>query len=359
MPKASYVPTLDGWRAIALLAVFFSHGVDRKLYPCSDQVGHLGVELFFGISGFLITYHMVEEWRRTGGVSLSRFYVRRAFRILPIALVFLATISLLGHIGVISLAGSRIPQALFFASNYTRTDWAQPGSWYTAQFWSLCVEEHFYLIWPALLVLVGLHRARWVAPALAGSLMVWHILDERFDFVANAFHAPYLSHNHFRTDYEAYVLMLGCTLALWLGHQPWDRKALRGCTTWIALALCAFVGFGSFSPAFRHAENFVAISLVLLIAITITDSESLIGRFLDMKPLAMIGRLSYSLYIWQQLFLLRDYAPLSFQREPWNLVSILACSYVSYHAVEQPAIKVGRELIARSLAKEKTELITL
>src|SRR3954466_2694440 len=101
---SSYLPTLDGWRCVAVIAVICNHVLLRSGYKLDPKgLGTLGVDLFFAISGLLITYRMLQEHDRTGHVSLRSFYIRRAFRILPAALLFLLVITLLGAAGVLAV----------------------------------------------------------------------------------------------------------------------------------------------------------------------------------------------------------------------------------------------------------------
>ena len=337
----SYIPTLDGWRAVAILAVMFCHGLDEHVYRWAVTLGFAGVLLFFAISGFLITSRMLEEHLLTGTVHLGKFYIRRAFRILPPAVFYLAVITILGLVGVIPFALDTVLKSLFFIRNYTFLNYANPATWYSAHFWSLSVEEHFYLFWPAILVLAGLKRARWVAPLLAIATVVWRMFDEKYDILANAFHAHYLINAWGRTDYLADVLLWGCTLALWLGPRPWKRPLPRGTTTIACALLMGGVYLAFFTTHFSHSRNLVFLFMTLLVGLTVTDSSSLLGRFLELAPLRFIGRLSYSLYLWQQLFFHVDREPLSFQQMPLSLALIFGCACFSYYLVERPLVRLG------------------
>jgi peptidoglycan/LPS O-acetylase OafA/YrhL len=337
----SYIPTLDGWRAIAILSVMLCHGLDQKVYPFAEALGYAGVLLFFAISGFLITSRMLEENRLTGTVSLSKFYIRRAFRILPPALFFLATIVVLGLAGVIPFSASSVLKALVFVRNYTFLDYSQPATWFSAHFWSLSVEEHFYLIWPAIFLFAGVKRLRWVAPGLAIATILWRVVDERYEFVVRVFHAPYLAGNWGRSDYLADVLLWGCTLAIWLGQKPWKSPLPRGTTTLVCAALIGFLYVSFFTSHISHARNFVNLFMALLVGCTVTDPGSVLGRFLEWAPLRYIGRLSYSLYLWQQLFFHVDREPFWFQRFPLSIVLIFGCACFSYYIVERPTVRLG------------------
>jgi peptidoglycan/LPS O-acetylase OafA/YrhL len=158
----TYLPTLDGWRAVAITAVILCHAFGRedtgsKINSLILSLGQQGVSLFFTISGYLITTLLLDE-RQRGGISLRGFYIRRAFRILPPAYIYLAAVATIGVSGLIHLAPGEILSAALVYNNY----WPS-RSWFTQHFWSLSMEEHFYLLWPSLLTLSGLVRAKWLA----------------------------------------------------------------------------------------------------------------------------------------------------------------------------------------------------
>jgi peptidoglycan/LPS O-acetylase OafA/YrhL len=350
---------LDGWRAIAIIAVLFCHGLDRHAHPFALQLGFAGVLLFFSISGFLITSRLLEEHALTGKVSFHKFYLRRAFRILPPALFFLGVITLLGLSGQIPFAPIDTLKALLFVRNYAFLDLSNAGSWYSVHFWSLAVEEHFYLIWPAILVLVGIKRARWVAPGLAVAAILWRSLDEKHQFVIRWFHAPFLTQNYGRTDYMADVLLWGCTLALWLSLRPWKSPLPRGTTSLVALVVAGFLGYELMGSEVSHGRDLVYLLMAALIGCTVTDPGSVIGRLLELAPLRFIGRLSYSLYLWQQLFFRGDRAPLAFQHFPLNVALIFACACFSYYLVERPMIRLGSRIARRATPNHTEEPVVL
>ncbi len=224
--KTGYLPTLDGWRAIAIVAVLLDHTVEYsplRQYPklvSFTHIGPNGVSLFFAISGFLICSRLLEEERAFGQISLRGFYIRRACRILPPALFYLFAIGALSLCGLIVVSPGEWWSSVLFFRNYLPGDWISRG-WggYTVHYWSLAVEEHFYFLWPAALVFLGKKRARWFALSLAISVAVWRTLD--------------LHHHWFdrwipgllfgtRTDIRLDALLLGCVAALIL-----DDDAVR------------------------------------------------------------------------------------------------------------------------------------
>ena len=292
----------------------------------------MGVSVFFALSGFLITRRLMDEKR----VDLKAFYQRRAFRILPPILVYLAMVALL-----VPVDRSQLLASLFFYRNYLTMPVAK--GWYTGHFWSLAVEEHFYLIWPALLCVAGFRRARWLAPASAIAVAVWRIIDAHYDWIGRL--NPALRGSVARTDYRLDILLYGCAVALaW--DDPRVQTVLRrvGGTTLAVLAAATAVVFQVWQPPMYL--TLVAIFMALLPAATVAKPQSWAGRFLELSPVAWVGRLSYSLYIWQQLFL-SPHPGTVWQRAPWNLAAIFLCAAGSYYLVERPAIAFGKRLRPR------------
>ncbi len=156
---------LDGWRACAILFVIACHSQP----DCNPAwLGKLGVDIFFGLSGFLITTLLLAESLAEGRIDLLAFYRRRAFRILPPALVFLTVIGL----GGLFKTRLEVVAALFFFRNYLPI---QHATYATAHLWSLAIEEQFYLLWPGLLVLAGAaSMQRWIGHA-ALLIGLWRI----------------------------------------------------------------------------------------------------------------------------------------------------------------------------------------
>ncbi len=186
--KGEYMPSLDGWRAIAILLVIIGHSMDdialllRAMGAAVDLgglkfIGMHGVQVFFGLSGFLITSRLVADEQKHGRISLWAFYMRRSFRILPATLFFLIAVGLLSLAGFLDVSLGRWLSSLLFSANYSTAEY----SWYLGHFWSLAVEEHFYLVWPALFLLLGAVRKRLVwAFALTCAVAVWRAIDFKF-----------------------------------------------------------------------------------------------------------------------------------------------------------------------------------
>src|ERR1700722_12610748 len=164
------IPTLDGWRAIAISMVLWAHASGTIFYhghPLSDihwlRIGQNGVSIFFVLSGFLITSKLLED------CDLKKFYIRRAFRILPVVLCYFVLVSILGVATSKEVAAS----ALFYR-NYLPVEWQT--QWFTSHFWSLAVEEHFYLLWPLIVSAFSIKSAKKLGIALTVcvALMRWY-----------------------------------------------------------------------------------------------------------------------------------------------------------------------------------------
>ena len=342
-----YVPTLDGWRAVAILLVLACHASGSAL----AQRGGVGVDIFFGLSGFLIGSRLFAEQRRNGSISLRGFYARRAFRILPQYATYLIVIGLLGAFGVVRLYRSEWAACALFVRNYLPKDLVGgdfENAWYTGHFWSLAVEEHFYLIAPVLLAFLGPARlGKYLVPA-AVALIAWRGLDARLHLFDRVL--PGVDPN-LRTDLRFDGLLWGWALACRLDHEPtrerW-RRLVRP-PVWFAFALIFAAVVLKRPPMYR---TFTAMLVPLLLAGTVLHPRSWAARVLEWGPLRAIGRLSYALYVWQQLFMIhaehqRSSALHALQVLPWNLVAAAVCAGLSRYAVELPCLELGRRILAR------------
>ena len=256
--------------------------------------------------------------------------MRRVFRILPPAMTYL---------GFILFAGAAvlpdILRCLFFAANYL-----EPHSGYLGHFWSLSMEEHFYMFWPAILVVLGNRRA-----ALFAAAGILAVLGWREWALTNAPGAIF----YHRTDTRLDAFFAPCLLAIVLHHSELWRERFR---RWLSPA--TLVALGGLLVAFyflsRGSDRIEAIqktiqSLVipLIVTGTVLNPHTWMGRILEVAPMRFLGRISYSLYLWQEMAL----AAL-FQSALWlRLCVALAAAVTSYYAIEQPFIRVGARLRKR------------
>jgi peptidoglycan/LPS O-acetylase OafA/YrhL len=336
------IPTLDGWRAVAIVAVIWHHAMryfftnDDAYYLTAARLGAFGVDIFFGLSGLLITGLLLKQWGETGAISLKAFYTRRAFRILPIYLVFLGVVAVLGL-----MHGPReVASCLLFFRNYlpASLDWRD-----TADLWSLSVEEHFYLIWPSLLVLCGLKWGRHVAAYGAIAVGFWRMMEPQMNLHLFPAVPP-----HLRSDLRMDALLWGAVVAFTL-HDDVAREKLRrqlGFWPWLGMVAVALFSILYYS---NLTSIFLAVLIPMILAGTLLHPKWLVSRVLDWAPIAWIGRISYSLYIWQQLFLVPgwEYPAHSWTRLPWNLAALLAVACGSYYLIETPLLRVGGQVAAK------------
>ena len=338
------IPTLDGWRTIAIGLVVWHHVMmgfftsETAYYGVSlSHMGAFGVDVFFAISGLLITLLLLEEHQLHGAVSVGGFYIRRAFRILPPCFVYL------GAAAIVAGLATRwdLLSSVFFFRNYLPQEL---GSQVTGHLWSLAVEEHFYLLWPALFLSVGVvYKARGVAwmALLCG---LWRVADAQ-----NHWTDAWLGSvpSHFRTDLRLDALLWGCVVAFLLHDQRTREKLARGLRpVWFwPMVTAVVVGIVFYS---HLTALWLAMLLPLLPASTLLHPEWAVSRWLEHPAMRFTGRMSYSLYLWQQLFLTAGWEhPRVFQQAPWNLLLVFACAFASYRFVERPCMNLGRRLSER------------
>jgi peptidoglycan/LPS O-acetylase OafA/YrhL len=342
------LPTLDGWRAIAIAAVLLDHaasGFHRQAswHPLL-QTGANGVSLFFAISGFLICSRLLEEEQLFGSISLKGFYIRRACRILPAAFAYLLVLGLLAMGAVVVVTPLEWWSCILFFRNYLPPAWIRAG-WggYTIHYWSLAIEEHFYLLWPALLAFSGRVRARYLAAGLAILVAVWRSWDFHHQWLNR--YLPGLLFPS-RTDIRLDGLLLGCLAALVLA-EPRSRVWLERRFNAGVFAACA-VAYVLFQVVPRRHIYSIWESMLLaaLVAGTVLHPSGIVGRLLENPAMKWVGRLSYSLYLWQQLFLIpgASYPFSLLLRFPLNVGMVFLMAVLSYELVERPMIRLGHHL---------------
>lgn len=331
-----YIPTLDGWRAIAIIAVMASH-----VWPRVPVVGSgwLGVDLFFAISGFLITVRMLDEMRVDGRLSLTGFYLRRTVRIFPAYVTYLVCLAALTSWAGVPASRAEIGWSAIFLRNYA----ILPDGAYTNHFWSLAVEEHFYLLWPLLVVMLRPRTLLVVTPLLATAVHVWRGLDAHWALLPDVI--PNLG-TQLRTDTRIDAILWGCFAGLLR-----DRRVLTVAPGWATWGVLAGI-ITAVALAAPMLMLWMALLFPCLVLSTVLAPASPLSRALEWPPLRWIGRLSYSLYIWQTLFLQHATTPdpawlRALKDGPWALACVFACACVSHYLIETPARRLGQRLSMR------------
>ena len=350
--------TLDGWRGIAILLVLAEHAAAKRYeYQTWASLGSLGVDIFFVLSGFIITSRLIEERTKSSTIDLPGFYIRRAFRILPLVVCYLCVICALGAFFPLDIRHSQIAASLFFFRNYLYA--SHHDGIYTTHFWSLSIEEHFYLLWPAMLLRFGNRRALWIAAIGACACAMWRIYDLGHPMgpIGRFLPGATMGLRTLRTDTRLDGLLLGSTLAILLTdrrvrdfiQRNFPKETPLLCGTLLILNEQWLGGRATLT-------NYILISL--MIASTLMVHEGLVYKWLKFRPLVWIGTISYSLYIWQQLFLLHPPGNISlavFSVAPLNIISAFAIASCSYYLIERPIIRLAHRWSNRSPANSVTD----
>jgi len=348
-PKGFHIPSLDGLRCVSFLFVFVAHSGADKFVP-----GGFGVTVFFFLSGFLITTLLRLEERKTGTVSLKAFYLRRAFRILPpfyltlLTAIGLALLHLVPTAG--PLAARPVSALLFHFGNYYFAFHGSDGvPLGTPVYWSLAVEEHFYLGFPLLYLVsrrlgLGPRRQAGLFLAIAAAVLAWR--------VALVFHfgVP-TDRTYLCTDTRLDSILFGCALAV--GANPvvdvvpgserlWKRVLLPVAT---ALLLFSFVFRADwFRESFRYTIQGIGLGPLFVSAMLYPTWGPF--RVLNQRAVAFVGVLSYSLYLIHHvvLYTAQAYLPAMnpFLRSPIALAVSLAWAAAMYRWVEKPFARLRR-----------------
>jgi peptidoglycan/LPS O-acetylase OafA/YrhL len=355
--KSGYLPSLDGWRAVAILAVIFFHDRSHDFGKFSDvmhKYGSYGVDVFFAISGVLICSRLLQEESDRGGISLSSFYIRRVFRILPAAWTFLAIYLGLVFLGQLPMDSGGITTAFLMIRNiWVRFAGDTANNWYTIHFWSLSVEEHFYLLLPGLIVFWPRASRGFMLGLLALACLLWSEVILHFGSLQ-------ITGVWLRTDVRIGSLLVPAFLAV----QLRQRSIREWATNWITpavsiglfLAACLFLYFMPPQKATAAAALILPVGLPMILISTMLHPKAMLTRILELPPVRYIGHLSYSLYLWQQVFFFDAHMPAKWplsivQLFPWNYAAAAICAAGSYYLIEKPLIRIGHKM-ARGSAPE-------
>jgi peptidoglycan/LPS O-acetylase OafA/YrhL len=332
------IPSLDGLRGVSFLIVFIAHAGLDKIVP-----GRLGVNIFFLLSGYLITTLMIREREATGWISLKLFYLRRSLRIFPpmysimaATLVYLAAVH---HLAGITFAG--VCSQAFYYQNYFFHGGKGliPG---LGVLWSLAVEEHFYLFFPLLMLLFVTRfkmSYRQIAICLlwmCAAILVWRT------FVALTF-SNGLEWARDTTDCRADSILFGCALASWERTsgitRVFTRERLERVILPVSLGLLLLTLVVR-NPVFRETIRYSiqGVALAPILYYVVHAPESWAGRILNTRGLAFLGTLSYALYLLHATVLLEVNQVIS---SKWlagvlSLVAAVLLAYLVHILVEKP-----------------------
>ena len=352
----SRLPSLDGWRAISIVLVLGSHcprtsGFPPELRPVFQLLfdGDLGVRFFFVISGFLITWLLLREKKQTGQINLGHFYARRALRILPVYLAFLSVIAGLQYFTSYRQSPAAWIGNLSFTTNFIATPWP------SGHLWSLSVEEQFYLIWPGVFLLWGITgKTTHLLKSLAAAIVLAPICRV---ITFKGYHplvlTPAFPHFSFLNYFDS--LAVGCACAMLLA-QDWkclEKQLTRSSQLTGVIGLTLILspyGFLKLPFSGKHSlligvgPTLQAFGFAILILHSIVSPSTSFYRMLNWTWLCWLGVLSYSLYIWQQLFCaspeIFGWKQMWWMSFPGWLLPVFIMAITSYYGLERPLLKL-------------------
>ncbi len=317
------IPSLDGLRAISVSLVLIGH-LARAGHTPSFMATYAGtgVRVFFVISGYLITTILLSEHARTSTINLREFYIRRAYRILPAAGAFmLFAMIVYWH----ELSWINVAAMLLYLVNYDATK-----PWMIGHLWSLGVEEQFYFLWPGVLRRFERHKVAILLCVVAISPILNSL--SRYFRLSNIVLASF--------PIVATTLATGCLLAIFGSKLP----KIRPWMAWAMLLVVIFSPYYSGDTRLKTLFELFVLSPVVdgCVAGLLLHVVQTPYRVLNVAPVVWLGRISYSLYLWQQPFF---FAPPG--QPAYKLLFGVGLACLSYYLVEQPVLRIREKRAAR------------
>lgn len=329
-----YYPSLNGLRGVAIIMVVMSH-LALSWHPlylrCFD--GGLGVNIFFVLSGFLITSLCLKEQKTTGTLSLKNFYIRRMLRIFPVAYLYLAVLFILDVIFHLQIPVFQYLGAMFYVMDlsYFRRNHFTPE---VSHYWSLSVEEQFYIVFPFILK----KSRRVFYYAVLFIVLVLPLLCWLQELIKPLNEGVFYLFTHIVVKFQS--IATGCLLALLAFNKKLDYQWLfryKVVGNILAMFLVVYLGYDTFYSFKSVCVNLIiAVLTGYIIVSNMVPSRDLIFRILNSRFLSMVGILSYSIYIWQQLFTFGSpKLPKYMVTFPGNVIFIALVSSLSYFFYEK------------------------
>lgn len=357
-------PVLDGVRGVSILLVFAHH-----LYFPIARGGFVGVDIFFVLSGFLITSLLLEEWQQQGSIKLGSFYVRRVLRLMPAVL----TLCLIAGIFALLFLSEGPAWSVFEGIGLTLSyvsNWIFAFGWKSANnplgiTWSLAIEEQFYLAWPPALYLAlksGLGR-RAIAVILAVLIVVVAvnraILWEQSATIQRLYYA---------SDTRADALLVGCLLAIlisqkWAGYRTFKTAARILAVVGLIWIGCLVMFSGWDSPFWFQSAGFTFLALAVAVNLLVLLLWPLgfYATVLTFPPLTWLGRVSYGLYLWHwpvRKLIYQDQAlPSSLMKLFAAVFLSVALTAASYYFVERPFLRLKKRFSRNHSAGNEVEAV--
>jgi peptidoglycan/LPS O-acetylase OafA/YrhL len=351
--KSPRINSLDGLRAVSILLVCVGHLAGTVNFPelltPLHNIGNFGVKIFFVISGFLITLLLLQEKQRSGSINLKQFYIRRTMRLFPAFYFYILCIALADMFGFITLFSGDILHAATYTMNYH-----SERSWWLNHTWSLAVEEQFYLIWPSLICLFGMMRAKNIAIAAifiipVVRIIMWYGFDaspsamtRQFEAIADALATGCLL---------AYLHQGGLRLPKWCNSSIFILVPI----SMVILPTALYkIDSGLF---YTLGQTYVNLTAAIMILRYMSVCEGVSYKILNSKLAIWLGGMSYSLYLWQEPFL-NSWVTNWYASWPTNLILTLICACFSFYLIEKPLMQRKYRFYAKPALKTKNMLMS-
>lgn len=340
----SYLPELDGLRGIAIITVIISHAV-LNTSLAKYLIGDIGVEIFFVLSGFLITTLLLKERLKEGRVSFKNFYIRRALRILPVAYLFLILLVFLNYLLKLNISSGSFFASAFYVKNL---HFNFTSDWYSAHFWTLSVEEQFYIIFPLFLV----YKLDSYVKVTYFLVLVIPILQFLGYNNIGIFYSNYAIHksiflliNLFGNGSTSILIGSLLSILMFKGLLLTKTLKINHSLSFVIfiIAIIFRVTCINFVDSTYLTSTIFSIAIALVIFLCLINNSDFLSRLLKNKMLTTLGVLSYSLYIWQQIFLYKQPWANSFKYSDslfLNIPALFIVAYLSYHFYELKFLKL-------------------
>lgn len=348
MKSTGYIKGYDGLRAVSILMVLVTHlgwtdALDSTDYFTKRLIhlfsGNTGVNIFFTLSGFLITQILLTEKIRTGTINLKHFFIRRLLRLLPPLLLFLLTAAGLMYFGYIRSSFVGVLFSLFYVYNFI------PDKFYTGELghlWSLAVEEQFYFFWPFVVRFFRYKKMILVAAAiLLISLVAQWLLPTAAIFWNNKYHLlSDMSHVGRWFFPAAAPIMMGAVayVLLQLPQVQNHMNNSRYLLLWTVVLFCSPLLLPD--PTLDYAKYFQSMAVVLILIWLKGNQASGLTTLLEFAPLAYLGRISYGVYVYHGLFLRTGPGgTLGVQQFPYNIILTMVVAVISFEFMEKRVLR--------------------
>ncbi len=336
-----HYPELDGFRGLAVVLVVVGHVVLFSL-GIYTQLASLGVLLFFVLSGFLITGVLLNEKSACGRISLSNFYLRRMLRLAPALLIFLATVTALIYFrAIVDVPWYEVVAGLLYMANIVG------HSLPLGHLWSLSLEEQFYAMWPWFVARAPNRRLLLIAAAITSAVAIARMVT-----IWNGWFAYNPGVVYRRPWFRIDSIMIGCWLSVAVADDIWRARvarlaaAISPALVWAVLLIWT-VAVGRFFPTASLTVQTVLCAIVL--GQLILSPRPILSAIFTNPILRYLGRISYGLYLWQQLFADNPGAHWGvLQRFPINVIVALAIAELSYWLVEVRFLNLKESFSAQS-----------